>query len=104
MALESPAKPFGAKSIPVAGGMNYFDESRQPIYSAALVLPFLLIYEVGVALLRSDVINGGDAIVMRLSAPIIRYLGVSGNLVSVIVIVAAFVAWQVVRKGTWKVK
>ncbi len=53
--------PLPKPPLSVADGPNpaypvdhsYFKESKQPIYSAALVLPFLLIYELG---------RGGDAL------------------------------------------
>ncbi|HLX62010.1 MAG TPA: CPBP family glutamic-type intramembrane protease [Planctomycetota bacterium] len=68
------------------------------------MLPFLLAYEIGLVLMPADVINGGDAIVMRLGAPIIKNLGVSGSFVSVLFIAAAFIVWQVRRKGSWKIR
>ncbi len=105
MASVSPTPPKAVDSGSDGfGRAGYFKESREPIYSALLVLPFLLVYEIGVAFLRSDVINGGDAIVMRLSSPVVHYLGVSGSLVSVVVIVAAFIFWQIARKGKWRFK
>lgn len=67
------------------------------------MLPFLLAYEIGLVLMPADVINGGDAIVMRLGAPIVKNLGVSGSFVSVLFVAAAFVFWQIRRKGKWKV-
>ena len=89
---------------PAVVSRGYFAESRQPIYSALLVLPFLVIYEAGLVVLRSDVINGGQAILKHLGAPVVRYLGVSGGLISIVFLLAAFLVWQYRRKGTWKVK
>ena len=87
----------------LAGRGAYFKESLQPIYSAWLVLPFLVVYELGLMIMRRDVINGGDAIVMRLGEPVVKWLGVSGGLISVVFIVIAFVVWQLKRKGKWQV-
>lgn len=93
-----------SQSTPSVEKRGYLKESQQPIYSALIVLPFLLVYEIGVVLLRSDVINGGQAIIKQLGAPVVRNLGVSGSLISLVFIVAAFLVWQIRRKGTWKVQ
>ncbi len=58
----------------------------------------------GVAVMRSEVINGGEAIVLKLGSPIVKYLGVSGSLVSIIFIVAAFIFWQVRTNGKWRIQ
>ena len=98
---NSPGRTSGRPGILEQG---YLKESKQPIYSAALVLPFLLVYEIGLVVLRSDLINGGQAILKQLGAPIVRNLGVSGSLVSIVIIAAAFVIWQIRCKGTWKIQ
>ncbi|MEI6234926.1 MAG: CPBP family intramembrane glutamic endopeptidase [Planctomycetota bacterium] len=105
MALATQPKPADFSPTPPSGeARSYWSESRQPIYSALLVLPFLMIYEVGLVVLRSDVINGGQAILKHLGAPVVQFLGVSGGLISIVFIVAAFFVWQFRRKGTWKVQ
>lgn len=86
----------------MAGG--YFTESLRPVYSAWLVLPFLLIYEIGLLLFRSDVINGGDAIVINLGAPLFHRIGVEGGLISMACLLIGFMVWQIQRGGSWKVK
>ena len=105
--MALPSQSFSPLPKPLLPGMResgYFQESRQPIYSAALVLPFLLAYEIGLIVLRSDLINGGQAILKQLGAPIVRSLGVSGSLVSIVFIAAAFVIWQVRSDGKWKIQ
>jgi hypothetical protein len=82
-------------------GFRYFQETRQPIYSAALVLPFFLIYQVGLLLLDSRVINGGDAIVLNLGAPLFRFLSVPGCYASALVLVVGFIVWQLWHKLSW---
>lgn len=105
MALSlQPNSPDRTSGRPGILEQGYLKESKQPIYSAALVLPFLLVYEIGLIVLRSDLINGGQAILKQLGAPIVRSLGVSGSLVSLVVIVVAFVIWQIRRNGTWKIQ
>lgn len=81
---------------------GYFTETLQPIYSALLVFPFLLIYELGLFIFRSDVINGGDAMLMKFGAYFFKHIGLEGSLISVAVLVIAFIAWQIRRHGSWK--
>jgi membrane protease YdiL (CAAX protease family) len=83
---------------------GYWRETRQPVYSAVLVLPFLLVYEIGLLVMRSDVINGGDAVLLNLGGPIMRLVGLQASIASVVVLVAAFIIAQVVKKGSWKVQ
>jgi membrane protease YdiL (CAAX protease family) len=105
--MALPTQPLPAVRFAPAAAVEkrgYLKESQQPIYSALIVLPFLLVYEIGVVVLRSDVINGGQAIIKQLGAPVVQNLGVSGSLISLVFIVAAFLVWQIRRKGTWKVQ
>jgi hypothetical protein len=81
---------------------SYWRESRQPIYSAVLVLPFVAIYEIGIILLRSEFINGGDAIVRTLFGRIFSLLGFNFSFVSALVLLVCFLVWQFKQKGSWK--
>src|SRR5476649_2697899 len=83
---------------------RYFSETQAPIYSAALVLPFLLAYQTGLILLKSRVINGGDAIIMTLGRSIFRAIGVQGSVASIVVPLCAFLVWQIRKKGAWKIQ
>lgn len=83
---------------------DYWGETRQPVYSAALVLPFLLVYELGLVFLRSDVINGGDAILLTLGGSMMRLLGLHASFASVLVLAVVFVVAQVRRKGSWALR
>src|SRR5579862_9146768 len=49
-----------APAIPETPG--YWRQTRQPMYSALLVLPFILVYEIGIFFMHSKFVNGGDAI------------------------------------------
>ncbi len=78
---------------------RYLNETRRPIYSAALVLPFFLIYHAGTFFLRTTYINGADALIMQLLA----LLSVRSAFASALVLLLSFVIWQV-RSGTsWRV-
>jgi hypothetical protein len=83
---------------------NYFSETQQPIYSAALVLPFMLVYQTGLIVLKSRVINGGDAIITTLSQSLFRTVGVEASFASIIVPIGAFLIWQFHKKGTWTIQ
>jgi len=92
---------------PVEAGVQspgYLVETRQPVYSAALVLPFLLAYEIGIFLIRSDEINGGDAILLNLGGPILRWLGLGYGSASLLALGAFFVGAQYYKKGSWKIR
>jgi hypothetical protein len=95
--LESPVAEAPVET-------SYWKETRQPIYSAAVVLPFLIAYEVGLLLLRSDEINGGDAILLNLGGPIVRWLGLGAGSASMVALAAFFIGAQVHRKGSWKLR
>lgn len=91
-AAETPAPP------------GYWKETRQPIYSAAVILPFLIAYEAGLLLLRSDEINGGDAILLNLGGPIVRWLGLGAGSASMLALAAFFIGAQFYRKGSWNLR
>ena len=99
-----PAIPANAAAPAPPVQRNYFSETQQPIYSAALVLPFILIYQIGLVMLKSRVINGGDAIITTLSGSLFRFLGVEASFASIIVPIVAFLIWQFQKKGTWSLR
>ena len=61
---------------------GYWSETQQPIYSAVLVLPFILVYQTGLVLLRSKVVNGGDAILTSLTRTLFRAAGFQATFAS----------------------
>jgi membrane protease YdiL (CAAX protease family) len=80
---------------------GYLRETSQPVYSAALILPFLVVYEFGLIFLRSDVINGGDAILLNLGGPLMRLLGVHASVVSLLVLGIYFIVLQFRKSQAW---
>jgi len=78
---------------------GYLKETRRPIYSAALVLPFLCIYHVGTILLNTTYINGADALIIRL----LSSLSVHSMFGSVLVLAASFTIWQLKTRASWKI-
>ncbi len=78
---------------------NYLKETRRPVYSAALVLPFFVIYHAGTILLRTTYVNGADALIVR----VLSALSVHSVFASALVLVACFVVWQLRTRASWKV-
>lgn len=78
---------------------KYLKETRQPIYSAALVAPFFLIYHAGTVLFRTTYVNGADALIVR----ILGALSVHSMFASALVLLGCFVIWQVRSRSSWQI-
>jgi membrane protease YdiL (CAAX protease family) len=78
---------------------GYLKETRRPVYSAALVLPFLAVYHIGTLVLHTTYINGADALIIR----ILRSLSVRSMFGSALVLGICFVIWQMRTHASWKV-
>lgn len=79
---------------------GYLKETRRPVYSAALVLPFLCIYHAGTLVLRTTHINGADALIIR----ILSLFSVHSMLGSALVLGICFTIWQLHSRASWKIK
>lgn len=79
---------------------GYLKETRRPVYSAALVFPFLGVYHVGTILLKTTHINGADALIIRL----LSALSVHSMLGSALVLTIFFTVWQLRARASWKLK
>jgi membrane protease YdiL (CAAX protease family) len=77
----------------------YWKETRRPIYAAALIAPFFLIYHVGIFFLQTTYVNGADALIIRLLRP----LSVNAMFASALVLLCCFLYWQIRSKGSWTV-
>ncbi len=89
----------------MAGGIRssvrkYLKETRRPVYSMALVLPFFLIYHIGSLFLRSTYINGADALIIRL----LSALSVHSMFASALVLFVCFIVWQVRTRASWDIQ
>jgi membrane protease YdiL (CAAX protease family) len=88
-----------------SGGMKsstirrYWKETKRPIYSAALVLPFFLIYHSGTFLLRTTYINGADALIIR----ILSAFSVQSMFASALLLLTCFLVWQWRTRGGWQI-
>jgi hypothetical protein len=83
---------------------SYLRETSQPIYSAALILPFLVVYELGLIFLKSDVINGGDAILLNLGGPLMRAIGMHASIVPLVVLGLYLVIAQIRKSNGWSLR
>ena len=79
---------------------GYLKETQRPVYSAALILPFLAVYHTGTLILHTTYINGADALIIR----ILSSLSVHTMFGSVLVLLACFAIWQFRTRAKWKVK
>jgi len=91
---------FGYYSLPMTFKFRgYLQETRRPIYSAALILPFLVVYHIGTIVLQTTYINGADALIVR----ILSIFSVHSMLGSVLVLGICFVIWQLRTRASWTV-
>ncbi len=79
---------------------GYLKETRRPVYSAALILPFLCIYHAGTIVLHTTYINGADALIIR----ILSLFSVHSMLGSALVLVICFSVWQLRTRASWSIK
>jgi hypothetical protein len=78
---------------------KYLKETRRPIYSAALTLPFFLVYHLGTIALHTTYINGADALIIR----VLSALSVHSIFASALVLVACFIVWQIQTRASWNI-
>lgn len=78
---------------------TYLNETRKPVYSAALILPFFVIYHAGTLVFRTTYINGADALIIRLLA----LLSVRSVFASALALLVGFLVWQIRTRATWKI-
>lgn len=79
---------------------GYLKETRRPVYSALLVLPFFLVYHAGILLLNTSHINGADALIIRILASV----SVHSIYGSALVLAAYFAVWQLRSRASMNVK
>ena len=91
---------FGYDTEPMSFRIKgYWKETRKPVYSAALIFPFLCIYHLGTVVLRTTYINGADALIIR----ILSSLSVHSMFASALVLIAVFTVWQLRAHASWKI-
>jgi hypothetical protein len=85
---------------------TYWEATREPRYSLAFVLPMIIIYQVGIVVLAR---LGGAGFELRNAADVLMrevvgLLGLSGNLVSGVVVVGVLFAWHAARGRSWRLR
>jgi membrane protease YdiL (CAAX protease family) len=78
---------------------SYFSETRRPVYSAVLLLPFFAIYHLGTFLIGATFVNGADALIVRL----LGVFSVHTMFASAVLLLLFFVLWQLKTRASWKI-
>ena len=78
---------------------RYLKDTNRPIYSAALVLPFFVVYHSGTFLLKTTYINGADALIIR----ILSAFSVHSMFASALLLFLGFLVWQFKTRGGWQI-
>jgi len=114
MAEKAKAKPRTAgkaKKPGPTGEGRYWEETRRPLYNLVFVLPMLLFYEIGIVLVNVPIVatygeplrNYADGFIRDLMWEVFSRIGLGPYVVSGIVVVAVFLAWQLIGRHPWKV-
>ena len=78
---------------------SYLSETRRPVYSAVLLLPFFVIYHLGTFLVGTTYLNGADALIVR----ILSVFSVHTMFASAVLLLLLFVVWQLKTRASWKI-
>jgi hypothetical protein len=91
-----------ARALPV----GYFAQSELPFASLALLLPLLVLYEIGTRHFASDPFAGTEhrIIAFKLMQDFFRLFGASGRHLPALAIVGILLAWHIARNDPWRVK
>ncbi len=91
-----------ARALPA----GYFAQSELPLASLALLLPLLILYEVGTRHFTSDPFAGTEhrIIAFKLMQDFFRLFGASGRYLPALAIVGILLAWHIARNDPWRVK
>lgn len=85
---------------------GYFAQSELPLASLALLLPLLVLYEVGTRHFASNPFAGTEhrIIAFKLMQDFFHLFGASGRYLPALAIVGILLAWHIARNDPWKVK
>lgn len=93
-------------------GDSYWHRTREPVYGLLFVLPMVLFYELGVALINRqnagvthvDLRNGVDRLIRNAVAHFYAWAGEPAFVASGLVLVLVLLVWQIVSRKPWKVE
>ena len=85
---------------------GYFAQSELPFASLALLLPLLVLYEIGTRHFASDPFAGTEhrIIAFKLMQEFFRLFGASGRYLPALAIVGILLAWHIARNDPWRVR
>jgi hypothetical protein len=85
---------------------GYFAQSELPLASLALLIPLLVLYEVGTRHFASDPFAGTEhrIIAFKLMQDFFHLFGASGRYLPALAIVGILLAWHIARNDPWRVK
>ncbi|HEV2292795.1 MAG TPA: CPBP family intramembrane glutamic endopeptidase [Tepidisphaeraceae bacterium] len=91
-----------ARALPA----GYFAQSELPLASLALLLPLLVLYEVGTRHFASNAFAGTEhrIIAFKLMQDFFHLFGASGRYLPALAIVGVLLAWHIARNDPWRVK
>lgn len=99
---EGRAKGNATRALPA----GYFAQSELPLASLALLLPLLVLYEVGTRHFASNPFAGTEhrIIAFKLMQDFFHLFGASGRYLPALAIVGILLAWHIARNDPWKVR
>jgi membrane protease YdiL (CAAX protease family) len=85
---------------------GYFAQSELPFASLALLLPLLVLYEIGTRRFTSDPFAGTEhrIIAFKWMQDFFHLFGASGRYLPALAIVGILLAWHIARNDPWRVK
>src|SRR5688572_18964909 len=91
-----------ARTLPA----GYFAQSELPFASLALMLPLLVLYEIGTRHFASDPFAGTEhrIIAFKWMQEFFRLFGASGRYLPALAIVGILMAWHIARNDPWRVR
>jgi membrane protease YdiL (CAAX protease family) len=108
------SRAASARGLARAGGIgargelpgSYFARSELPLASLALLIPLLVLYELGTRHFASDPFARTEhrIIAFKLMQDFFHLFGASGRYLPALAIVGILLAWHIARNDPWKVK
>jgi membrane protease YdiL (CAAX protease family) len=99
---DPPTTENAARALPE----GYFARSELPLASLALLLPLLVLYEVGTRHFASNAFAGTEhrIIAFKLMQDFFHLFGATGRYLPALAIVGILLAWHIARNDPWRVK
>lgn len=88
----------------VPGG--YMDRSSRPLAGLLLLLPLIVVYEVGTRYFTTAALHGGEQQVIAFSKmqQFFRFFGANGRHLPALAVVASLLCWHIFRHDAWRVE